>query len=338
MQIIEMSIDDLKPYENNPRKNRAAIKDVAASIREFGFKVPIVVDSDNVIVAGHTRYEASKLLGLETVPCIIADDLTEDQVKAFRLADNKVSEKAKWDDELLKIELGDIDLDMSQFGFDIKLDDEEEEPKEYGAERERTGDAYNLSDFDPAHCMGAYDMPLIDKCTYVPSDLIGFNYVLSAKDEDKKKCVHFFIDDYQFERIWNDPATYIDKLREFDAVFTPDFSLYMDMPKAMQIWNIYRARLIGQLCQSAGIKVIPTVSWSDKQSFTFCFDGLPQHGTIAVSTVGVMRDDEARELWIAGMDEALTRLQPKNVILYGSQIDFDFRKAKVYCFDSRKFN
>ena len=112
MQIIEMSIDDLKPYENNPRKNRAAIKDVAASIREFGFKVPIVVDSDNVIVAGHTRYEASKLLGLETVPCIIADDLTEDQVKAFRLADNKVSEKAKWDDELLKIELGGIDLDM----------------------------------------------------------------------------------------------------------------------------------------------------------------------------------------------------------------------------------
>ena len=118
MNIVELSIHDLVPYENNPRNNIEAVEYVANSIEKFGFKVPIVVDTNNVIVAGHTRYMASKKLGLETVPCIVADDLTEEQVKAFRLADNKVSEIATWDDELLAIELSDIvDIDMSDFGF-----------------------------------------------------------------------------------------------------------------------------------------------------------------------------------------------------------------------------
>ena len=118
MNIVELSIHDLVPYENNPRNNIEAVEYVANSIEKFGFKVPIVVDTNNVIVAGHTRYMASKKLGLETVPCIVADDLTEEQIKAFRLADNKVSEIATWDDELLAIELSDIvDIDMSDFGF-----------------------------------------------------------------------------------------------------------------------------------------------------------------------------------------------------------------------------
>ena len=118
MNIVELSIHDLVPYENNPRNNIEAVEYVANSIEKFGFKVPIVVDTNNVIVAGHTRYMARKKLGLETVPCIVADDLTEEQIKAFRLADNKVSEIATWDDELLAIELSDIvDIDMSDFGF-----------------------------------------------------------------------------------------------------------------------------------------------------------------------------------------------------------------------------
>lgn len=120
MNIVELSIHDLVPYENNPRNNIEAIEYVANSIEKFGFKVPIVVDTNNVIVAGHTRYMASKKLGLETVPCIVADDLTEEQIKAFRLADNKVSEIATWDDELLAIELSDIvDIDMGDFGFEL---------------------------------------------------------------------------------------------------------------------------------------------------------------------------------------------------------------------------
>lgn len=91
MQIEEMRVADLIPYENNPRKNDEAVEAVAASIKEFGFKVPIIVDADNVIIAGHTRLKAAQLLGMETVPVIRADDLTDEQVKAFRLADNKTA-------------------------------------------------------------------------------------------------------------------------------------------------------------------------------------------------------------------------------------------------------
>ena len=118
MEIKMVKVDDLKPYANNPRFNDDAVEYVAKSIKEFGFKVPMVIDKNNEIVAGHTRYKASLELGLKEVPCIIADDLTEEQIKAFRLADNKVSEQASWNYDLLDLELDDINsLDMADFGF-----------------------------------------------------------------------------------------------------------------------------------------------------------------------------------------------------------------------------
>lgn len=118
LEIKYQKVSDLIPYENNPRHNEDAVKYVAASIKEFGFKVPIVVDKDNVIIAGHTRLLAAIDLGLDEVPTILADDLTEEQVKAYRLADNKVSEQSVWDILALDEELEDIkDLDMSTFGF-----------------------------------------------------------------------------------------------------------------------------------------------------------------------------------------------------------------------------
>ena len=125
MKIIDKKLNELIPYEKNPRKNDEAVKYVMKSIKEFGFKVPIVIDKNNVIVCGHTRYKASKKLKLDTVPCIIADDLTEEQIKAYRLADNKVSEKAEWDFDLLNDELNDIfEFDMTDFGFEFENDEE----------------------------------------------------------------------------------------------------------------------------------------------------------------------------------------------------------------------
>lgn len=118
MNIIEIDISELKAYENNPRNNAEAVEKVAASIEEFGFKVPIIIDQNNVIIAGHTRLLAAKELGLDTVPCIVADDLTPEQVKAFRLADNKVSEYSTWDFQKLNLELEDLqDFEMQDFGF-----------------------------------------------------------------------------------------------------------------------------------------------------------------------------------------------------------------------------
>lgn len=123
MKVINKKLTELKPYENNPRKNDEAVDYVANSIKEFGFKVPLVITEEGVIIAGHTRYKASKKLGLKEVPCIIADDLTEEQIKAFRLADNKVAEKAEWDYNMLGVELEDLEIDMSEFGFeDLEID------------------------------------------------------------------------------------------------------------------------------------------------------------------------------------------------------------------------
>lgn len=128
MEIIEKNIADLKDYENNPRHNDGAVEAVAESIKAFGFKVPVIIDGNGVIVAGHTRKKAAALLGLASVPCIVADDLTPEQIKAFRLADNKTAELAEWDFEALEKELAELtafDVDMSAFGFDESIFEEE---------------------------------------------------------------------------------------------------------------------------------------------------------------------------------------------------------------------
>lgn len=127
---IEMRrISDLKPYKNNPRKNDKAVDAVAASIKAFGFKQPVVIDDNGEIIAGHTRVKAAKKAGYHEVPCIIASDLTPEQVKAYRLADNKVGELAEWDFNSLDRELAELEqmaIDMLQYGFEQAYIDEEE--------------------------------------------------------------------------------------------------------------------------------------------------------------------------------------------------------------------
>ena len=135
MQIVEKELSWLKPYANNPRDNESAVEPVANSIKEFGFKVPIVATSDGEIINGHTRFKASKLLGLEKVPVIIADDLTDEQVRAFRLADNKVSEFSEWNEDKLRDELKQLEMDMAEFGFEFTeltelLEEEKEKEQE----------------------------------------------------------------------------------------------------------------------------------------------------------------------------------------------------------------
>lgn len=149
MEIIELPIKALKPYKRNPRKNDKAVEYVANSIRNFGFKVPIVIDENYEIVCGHTRWKAAKVIGLESVPCIMADDLNEDQIRAFRLADNKTAEMADWDFDLLEMEFNEIDpelFDMSDFGF---FQDEEQEDK---APTEVTEDDFDETTVTEAVC------------------------------------------------------------------------------------------------------------------------------------------------------------------------------------------
>lgn len=141
VQIVPVKVADLIEYKNNPRKNKKAVEAVAASIKEFGFKNPIIIDKDNVIIAGHTRKAAAEKLGLDIVPCIVADDLTPEQAAAFRLADNKTAELAEWDDDKLAAEieaLKNIEIDLSDFGFDLSEFEEKNAPEVEDVPEEET--------------------------------------------------------------------------------------------------------------------------------------------------------------------------------------------------------
>ena len=158
MNIINLKINEIKPYEKNPRQNDQAVNAVAESIKQFGFQQPIVVDKNKVIIVGHTRHKAAKKLGLEEVPCVIADNLTEKQVKKYRLADNKVGELAEWDEELLWAELQDIGIGegMEAFGFEeadfnieddnIEVEEDYYEPELPAEPKAKRGDIYQLGE------------------------------------------------------------------------------------------------------------------------------------------------------------------------------------------------
>lgn len=120
-------------------------------------------------------------------------------------------------------------------------------------------------------------------------------------------------------------------------MLTPDFSLYLDMPLPMQRWNVYRSRALGLIWQREGMEVVPTLSWSTPDSYEFCFDGIPQGGTVATSTVGVMSDEAALALWRDGMSEALRRVKPSRLLLYGCVPEFDFGDTEVAGYRARKF-
>jgi len=187
---------------------------------------------------------------------------------------------------------------------------------------ERTIKKYNLDLFDHTKVTGYFEIPYLEPVDYIPKKLMGFNYAMSSKAVDVG--IHFFLDDYQFERVWSRPQNYTEILKRFDCVLTLDFSLYTDMSVAQMIYNVYRSRLVGQYMQKQGLQVIPTVSWADRLSYQFCFDGLPKQATVAVSTVGVIKNKDSRKLWNEGFMELLERVEPKRVLLYGADIKYPF--------------
>lgn len=332
LKIEYLTLDKLKPYDKNARKHQEAdLSTIKASITEFGMSDPIGVwGKDNVIVEGHGRYFACKELGIDNVPVIHLDHLTDEQRRAYALAHNKTAEMSEWDEALLNLELDEIiDLDMSDFGFDLDFDDDDEELTESKEnERERTMDAYNLDYIDLDTCVGKWQMPYIRKTDFVPDDLMSFNYMLNT--DSFEKGIHFYVDDYQFERIWNDPDKYLDRISQFTCCLTPDFSMYTEMPLAMMMWNKFRSQLIGQIMQNYGITVIPTLQWCREDSFEFCFEGIEPGGTVSVSTIGVKKEDSASEIWFKGMDEAIKRLKPSHVVVYGGDIGYRFDCPVTY--------
>ena len=147
---------------------------------------------------------------------------------------------------------------------------------------------------------------------------IGFNYARQLSYCGKLVGVHFCLDDYQFETLWNHPNKYIECFKACGAVCSPDFSLYSDFPKAIQIYNHYRKHWLAKFYQDRGVSVIPTIAWSDESSYEWCFDGEPKRSVVAVSTIGVLRNEETRKMFINGYLEMKRRLKPKRIFCFSS--------------------
>lgn len=188
---------------------------------------------------------------------------------------------------------------------------------------------------------GKYDMPIIKATPYRQvkfDNLITFNYVNSCKNP-ADTWVYFYIDDYQFERIWNDTPTAIETLKKFKGVIAPDFSAYRDWPTPLKMYNVWRSKVLTWLFQEAGINVIPNVQWIDFPSYLYCFEGLPKNSVVAVSTNGCLKEKVARQLFIDGFKMMQASLTPSQIIVIGSLPDelVDTPNIEVYSAFTAKF-
>ena len=161
---------------------------------------------------------------------------------------------------------------------------------------------------------GKYDIPFIEPESYHNVEWIGFNKAKATQNKSNKG-IHFFLDDYQFIRLWKNVDRYIDMLKEYDFVMSPDFSTYSDFPIAMQIYNHYRKHWVGAYLQQHGVHVIPTISWSTPDSFEWCFDGEPYNSVVAVSSVGCSK---TMDKFIKGYNAMIDKLNPTKIIFYGN--------------------
>lgn len=328
MEVIKLKAENIKPSEYNPRKalkpTDAEYQNIKKSIEEFGYVDPIIVNADGTIIGGHQRFTVLKDLGFNEID-VVRVNLNKEQEKALNVALNKIT--GRWDNKKLENLLKDLggkkfDLSLTGFKPDVRFSfNEDPNP------REQTYRQYNLELYDESAVDGKYQMPTIEPLDFVPDDLIEWHNMSYAPN--RQMGVHCYVDDYRLERMWRRPDDYIPRLSEFQCFLTPDFSLYMDMPLAMKVWNVYRSRLIGQYYQRRGLVVIPTLQWAERETFEFCFDGLSEGGTVSVSTIGVKRDDEATKIWFEGMDEAIRRLKPNAVLVYGGDIGYDFKDTKA---------
>lgn len=186
------------------------------------------------------------------------------------------------------------------------------------------------AEYEANNCLGIPQMQITD----IPRELLemtpiqGFNFALKTKNKGSIGC-HFFLHDYQFERVWKYPDRYIDVLKKFRFVLSPDFSPYADMPEVLKMYNVYRNRWCGRWWQDNGITVIPTVTWSDEKSLEYCLEGIPKHSIIAVSTMGEGRWGKWKSLK-SNWDRILDTLEPKCVILYGKDLSNELSGSIIH--------
>ena len=321
LKIEYIDIESIKPYKNNAKLHPSEqIEQIKQSIELFGMDDPIAI-WHNEIVEGHGRLLACKELGYKEVPIIRLDHLSDEERKAYTLVHNKLTMNSDFDIDILNEELENIiDIDMEQFDFDF-VDVEFEHEIQQEITQKRVENILNL-EHAQYKGVGKYDIPEIKPLKKVGEikEWVGFNYVLSDKSP-AGKAVHFFIDDYQFERLWNNPDKYVEKLRQYEAVASPDFSPYGDMPLATQIFNHYRKHWVARYLQERGVKIIPTIRAStDKRSLEFYLEGEPKGGIVIISSMWT-NTQEQLEIFKKEYNTMYETLMPKKVYLYGKNIE-----------------
>ena len=175
---------------------------------------------------------------------------------------------------------------------------------------------------------GHFELPVIKTSGFLPNKVITFSKAMSKTCKDFDCWVVFYEHDRNFERLWNNPRKYLDKLKKFKGIISPDFSLYRNMPLCFQLWNTYRGRAIAIWLQNNGIEVIPNVRFGDERTFSFCFDGVEENKTVAVGTHGCIKHKEDKIFFKIGLAQMVQRLSPKTIIVYGSAPDSIFKPYK----------
>lgn len=189
--------------------------------------------------------------------------------------------------------------------------------EKFNKDRSGCKDVFHAFLVEGSKYAGEFDIPVIRPEKVLPRKCIRFSEAIREKN-DFSQWVVFYEDDFLFERIWNNPLKYLGILKKFDGVITPDFSLYYDMPLAMQIWNIYRSRAIGTWLQNNGVHVIPNIRFGSRETYEIVCDGISKHSVIAVGTLGCVRRLNYRKEFEKGLIDIIKRLQPETIILYGS--------------------
>lgn len=183
-------------------------------------------------------------------------------------------------------------------------------------QRKGCRDVWNAFLVSAADYDGPFEFPVIKPENDVPNRLIAFSKAIGCRNHDQ--WVHFYEDDHLFERLWNDPMRYLEVLKRYNGVILPDFSVYRDMPYAMQLWNIYRSRALGSWLQENGVKAIVNIRYGDSRTYERCCDGAPKNCTIAVGSHGTLRCSDDKRHFAEGLEVTVERLKPSAIVVYGA--------------------
>lgn len=337
LKIEYIEIEKLNHYENNSKiHTKEQIEHIANSIKEFGFNDPLgIAGEDNIVLEGNGRVEAAKILGITKIPCVRLDHLSKEEQQAYVIAHNSTNLETGFDLNILQKEIDSLPkYDFNNYGIN-----------EFNFNVEKTSRDYYLEMLtlkkiliprENFKMVGKYDIPLIKKqnIDLEKIELLNFNNIKYNDIKNINKTIQFFTYDYRFDYVYTHPYLAIEKLKQYYCLLSPDYSLYTNMSLSVQIKNTFKNRWCGAFFQSMGLKVIPTIEWSDERSFDFCFDGIEKGSIVAVSTYGKKHCEKE---FMKGYDEMLKRIEPSAIICYEKPFPKMKGKLKIFPYNHNEW-